>query len=930
MIDIVKFQLLLKHYKADFQLHWKDEIYKWKAVKQFQDNWDIEAENFGEMFKQATSKAYNLLDTGHSHPRSMIIRFSKYSDELTRAMFRRLFDEETDLAERVLQFQLSADELFEKVREKNDSGHDQNTNAISTYLWFMYPDKYFKYTYEIYKDVASAVGADYYPRRNGSADTMIRGMQFYDELRNIIISDTELCSMVASAESPDCYRDVLLVTTTVDVGFYIAKYYPSKEKQKVSSNMDIDYLSVLDFVEKYFDYRLVDTVQNQKEITVSDYEKAGQPIIEVAQKIANVLSKRYDLSYASPVLLFSKVGSDRVSKRRYLCISFKYAEYKDNPINISIFAEKTDEMTVLYRIGLDIQDDATPEALDQYHSHFNMPINDDDRLVYVGDSNKYGRPFELTGSSEDLRVKVQTGRIRKVGISCYVHRKADETNEFFHKEIMKAVRAVVPFYQHVLGIESPVYFPSLEEYDPGITVEMWKELLQNPEITYSYNLAMFKMMTELGGEATCARLAKEYGAAPTSYVGLANTMGMRIHKYIGCPLFEDADRKRIYTIMFFGRYVTEDGTRRYSWKLRPELEEALEEMDLSDIEMRIFENVSDQVVYDKNLILYGPPGTGKTYKSAIYAVAICDGKKLEDLADYDEVMRRYRELKENGRIAFTTFHQSYGYEEFIEGIKPVVDVDTADVSYTIEPGSFKKFCSRARNSYQSDSEQNAIPYVFIIDEINRGNISKIFGELITLIETTKRDGMKEALSATLPYSGESFCVPENVYILGTMNTADRSIALMDTALRRRFNFVEMMPDVNVLKDIGVDHVGSLDVVEMLRVINERITFLYDREHTIGHAFFTGLAQSPTIDTLATIFKKSIIPLLQEYFYEDYKKIQLVLGDNAKEDECKFIKDSEIKPQSLKGDWSDVLDLSERKYEINEKAFYNIESYIQII
>lgn len=191
-------------------------------------------------------------------------------------------------------------------------------------------------------------------------------------------------------------------------------------------------------------------------------------------------------------------------------------------------------------------------------------------------------------------------------------------------------------------------------------------------------------------------------------------------------------------------------------------------------------------------------------------------------------------------------------------------------------------------------EENTEPHVFIIDEINRGNISKIFGELITLIESTKRAGMSESASAILPYSGDEFSVPSNVYILGTMNTADRSIALMDTALRRRFQFIEMMPDSDVLRKIHADKVEDLDVAAMLDKINERITFLYDREHTIGHAFFTGLKDDASLSKLQSIFEKSVIPLLQEYFYEDYQKIQLVLGDNAKSDDSlKFILDEKV-------------------------------------
>lgn len=348
--------------------------------------------------------------------------------------------------------------------------------------------------------------------------------------------------------------------------------------------------------------------------------------------------------------------------------------------------------------------------------------------------------------------------------------------------------------------------------------------------------------------------------------------------------------------------------------------------------------IDDNIGIGLNTILYGPPGTGKTYYTAIYAVAICTGRTIEDVANepYSYILDKYNRLKKDNRVVFTTFHQSYGYEEFIEGIKPVVN-DVSNLSYTIEPGVFKRFCELARTPTDMGAVANTIeeikePYVFIIDEINRGNISKIFGELITLIEDTKRDGMEEQASAILPYSGESFSVPSNVYILGTMNTADRSIALMDTALRRRFQFVEMMPDSDVLRTIGADKVDDLDIALMLEKINERIAFLYDREHTIGHAFFAKLAKEPTIETLQSIFEKSVIPLLQEYFYEDYQKIQLILGDNGKTKPLtKFVLDEEVKVKNIfKGNADDVEELPEKKYTINKAAFSNLESYKQII
>ena len=495
-----------------------------------------------------------------------------------------------------------------------------------------------------------------------------------------------------------------------------------------------------------------------------------------------------------------------------------------------------------------------------------------------------------------------------------------------------------------------------------------------------------------------------------------------------------------------------------------------------------------------NTILYGPPGTGKTYHTVIYAVAVIENKELAQVEqeaknNYPAVLGRYRWYREQGRIEFTTFHQSYGYEEFIEGIRPVVaspdgtEGESGEIQYSVEPGVFKRFCEKAQrpgpsgaenfgfNEYPSiwkvslwgtgdnpvrseclehghirigwdgygkditdetdfadggsavlnafmnrmkigdivfscyssttidavgvvtgeyewhdeydtmkrlrkvkwivkDIRENILSinggvtmtrasvyrlgkvslddvyqiiekyhpapaapmaesrenYVFIIDEINRGNISKIFGELITLVEPAKRWGRPEGMKVMLPYSQKAFGVPENVYLIGTMNTADRSIAAIDTALRRRFFFREMLPNPDVLSDIFVE---DLSVAEMLDRMNRRIAVLYDREHTIGHAYFMPLKKNPTIEVLAGIFADSILPLLQEYFYEDYEKIRLVLGDNRKTDaEEQFIT---VKPNDygeLFGDTEVGLD-DGCSYEVNDSAFSNIEAYRSI-
>ncbi|EAK4522675.1 AAA family ATPase, partial [Campylobacter coli] len=490
-----------------------------------------------------------------------------------------------------------------------------------------------------------------------------------------------------------------------------------------------------------------------------------------------------------------------------------------------------------------------------------------------------------------------------------------------------------------------------------------------------------------------------------------------------------------------------------------------------------FENekiLSENQNLSLNQILYGSPGTGKTYHTIDKALEILG----ENLESRDEKKAKFDEYVKNGQIVFTTFHQSYGYEEFVEGIKPMMnnEANSQEIQYEIKDGIFKDICNRALENYENSNlnteelrekiklrekvekflnrlletnepisktkggnffinsfnnntieiysedverfdgifklslstfitllksniefnsavemfkkvfdrdyadrthtyyfnlvnkfkeyekqavlktEDNKISsnslnsYIIIIDEINRGNVSKIFGELITLIEPSKRIGESEELKVTLPYSGKKFGVPKNVYILGTMNTADRSITSLDTALRRRFEFVEMMPDPDLLKNVFIckdvenpnkdeDYLGDdaktegfAEILQNILIsINKRIEFLLDREKTIGHAFFMSEAVKfnkdnwckpdeyeedwyvLSISKLKSIFQNKIIPLLQEYFYNDYALISAVLNDNGMIEKCE--KDDKYL-QKIKN--LDNVD--------SEKIIYNIASF----
>lgn len=460
---------------------------------------------------------------------------------------------------------------------------------------------------------------------------------------------------------------------------------------------------------------------------------------------------------------------------------------------------------------------------------------------------------------------------------------------------------------------------------------------------------------------------------------------------------------------------------------------------------RVQSEESNMKIIPLNQILYGSPGTGKTYHTIDKALEIISKEeKIQIPSEDDRINRKkiFDEYVKNGQIVFTTFHQSYGYEEFVEGIKPIIDNDenSQEVKYDVKDGIFKELCDKSLKNYilsmqneneidldklifefanyinqdflnkgnefplenkvsikkillnskdeyrsfllggsikspqrltidiikrdylnfknkkilsfkdikpkydsQSDYHGNAIyyfmfynklkefeniqnekfkikkeilkSYIIIIDEINRGNVSKIFGELITLIEPSKRIGAKEELKVILPYSGKEFGVPKNVYIIGTMNTADRSITSLDTALRRRFEFIEMMPDVSKL---SMDCEG-INLQELLKAINTRIEYLLDREKTIGHAFFISVEN---LESLKKVFKNRIIPLLQEYFYNDYALIDAVLNKNG-------MLEISVENKDYLKNMTEFIESDKIVYKFSDSNNWNKDTFIKI-
>lgn len=872
-----KIRFIIAHYKANFATVNKQERYKWQALHWYKQHWKLEADDFAQMVENAFAKTSNLLASGMYYPYRMITKFAQSDPEAVRKIFRTLFDEQLPLEERYQTFRKGCQVWVDQLRRNSSEpektlNHYQDLRAVMVYLTFQYPEKYYLFKSAMYSTFRDRIG---FKELQSTQKTGIQKIENYTRMCEVILDevrkDTELLSMHKNRLDHTCYQDEALHLLTMDIVFY---------------------------------------------------------------------------------------GSNYMSED----------------------------------------------------------------LFSIGDH----------------------------------------------------------------------YWPASEEYDPGITKEMWTLLLQDPSVTSAEALKLLSMFLKLGGESSFLNLGAHFGN-PFDYKETLDNFSTRVMDKVNCAKCPKEYREFLkYIIPFVGRMAMDGDVKRDSWKLRDELYAALKEIDLSAVSLSVTgeeETMDTKTDVGLNTILYGPPGTGKTYHTAIYAVAIIENKELDTVKaeKYQDVVDRYNAYKAQGRIEFTTFHQSYGYEEFIEGIRPAVvdegdDAGSGNIQYSVQPGMFKKFCEKAdrpvagntirgdlgigenatvwkvslwgtgdnevrteclesghirigwdqygkditdetdfsagggrvvlnafmnkmqigdiifscysastidaigvvTGEYEWHDEYDEVKrvrkvnwivkgirenilelnggtsmtlasvyrlsniaiadvykliekyqpaqtlvstqkenYVFIIDEINRGNISKIFGELITLIEGTKRVGKSEGMKTLLPYSMKPFGVPDNVYIIGTMNTADRSIAAIDTALRRRFEFKEMLPDPEVLKGISVE---KLSIKEIMTRMNRRIAVLYDREHTIGHAYFMPLKYDNSMEQLADIFKNKVIPLLQEYFYEDYEKIRLVLGDNQKKDERnQFVLAKKINQADLFGNADIGLD-DGFAYEINEDAFMNPEAY----
>ena len=815
MINTDKIVPVIEAYKRDFSKIWTaGENHKWKAVKHFQDNWDIDAEDFAEMFKKATDKTEALLVSRNSFPKGMIIEFAKVDANATREMFRRLFDESADFAERVNDFKNSA----EKIRAQYDDGtwkqSYQTNNSITTYLWLMYPDKYYIYKYKVYKKCAEMFDDSYRPKRKGKIDEVIGGFKMYDEICAYLQNDKDIRQMLENVLTDDCYPDKMLKTMTIDFGFYTATYYKdSVDEWFPALDEYTPGLSVKDWCALLSDQDVFD--ENSLTVIKSFYEMGGQATCKE-------LSERF--------------GED---SGFYSIVSTKLAQRIHKKTGCPLIKDELSDNSKWWPI-----------------LYLGRQADNETAGVYIWKlRDELKEAYEMTVQESKKSGEKGSGKIDTLVIWKISH-GTSETG------IPKRLRSVLE--QRQVVVVNQWTLPLASQKTPQ--GETYMQEIKDGDyfyLCYAGEIVLFGQF--VGDEAILNQEMIDecdtYDWYERSYRIIAHSLDR--NKYKG--------KMKQWTSNFNSTCVkVTDNALFEELILKPYFDLTLDELNKAEFsEPYTKENFLKDVFitekqYDtltallnrkKNIILQGAPGVGKTFSARRLAYSIMGEK-------------------DKSRIEFIQFHQSYSYEDFIMGYRPN-DMGGFD----LQDGVFYRFCEKAKE------DPDKKPYFFIIDEINRGNLSKIFGELLMLIESDKR---KEEYKLKPVYGDEPFYVPDNLYIIGMMNTADRSLAMIDYALRRRFSFYTMTPafenaDRNgfdeYTKDIECElyHKAVKAIKDLNAVIRADKTL--GKGFEIGHSYFIPEDKSKVDDDwVRNVVEYEIFPLIEEYWFDDETKIK-----NAKDD-----------------------------------------------
>ncbi|UNL85272.1 AAA family ATPase [Priestia koreensis] len=784
MFDKFRLKEALLKYKENFvSSQWGNEKYKWEAVKCFQDNWDVNESDFADMLARSLSKTYNLLGSMNNFPSKMIQNFAKTAPEEVRAMYIALFDESKDVVTRIIKFKDMSSILLEKYG--NGAGqHYQYENAVSIYLWLRYPDKYYIYKYGEVKAVADELGSDMIFKKGAYVDNLRNFYSLYDEICEEIKKDNVLLDLFKSQLTDTCYPDPEYRTLTMDVGFYISRFYSQKDQPQQYEWFPTDYspeLTVEDWIGLLGDEEVFTTGSLEIMKRMKDY--GGQATCtQLAVKYGE--SKNFYNSGSSAL-------ARRVAEKTGCPVMERGTEntFWLPILYIGRIVDKDEEGSYIWKLREELEEALDNVDLSQVELYVaSAPGEEEHRYWWLNANPKIWTFSDIAvGEVQSYTLYNDKGNKRRI-FQNFLDAKAGDMLIGYESNPVKQIVAIGRISAEQDGEQ--IYFEKVEGLTSPIDYQTLKRFLELEKMEYFVNPqgSLFKLTK--GEYHFIYDMIREEN--PLSSEGEAE-------KYSKEDLLDEV-------------YMTEN---RYN------------------ILVAVLKN-------KKNIILQGAPGVGKTFAAKRLAYSIM-GEKDES------------------RIEFVQFHQNYSYEDFVMGYKPVND------GFELKYGIFYRFCQKAANQPEKE-------HFFIIDEINRGNMSKIFGELLMLIERDYR-GTK----ATLAYNGLSFTVPKNLYIIGMMNTADRSLAMIDYALRRRFSFFDIDPGFDsegfVKYQNTLNETFSL-LVSKVKELNKEITLdkSLGKGFCIGHSYFCSTTEC-TEEWMQSIVDYDILPMLSEYWFEDTGKLQ---------------------------------------------------------
>ena len=916
-------KLLIENYKKHIKSSkLKDEVYKWELINEFKGKPNTDAVDFYQEVKSIKFK--NLV---YAMGIAVLNDLTEVKPEEMRSLFKNLFDESKDLTDRITKFSTDSLKIYRDLGRTLQ--HHQDERSIATYLTYHNNEKYTLYKSSFYKRYCQLLGINEAEKNK----KYIHYLKLIDELiENYIKVDAELTDLVKS---------------------YIPKFYDGSNNKLLAQDILYTMLQketnneeVFEIIEEFIEQGKttnLKTISYPKtfngltlKVSFGQGVPARIPWIGLT-KSPNTISKGI-----YPVFLFYKefnklilaYGISETEKSDFDWINTEnhktikelhLKEFNKNPDRYGAsFVKGVYDLNIA--LDKDLIEKELKEIISEYNKlSFGSNYNKRQYWIYqpgkdalrwsdfyeegimgikwdeLGDLKKYKSRVELRESlinnfggegskkndvsaNDDFanKIRIDDIIIAKKGISTYLgygyvsseYYYDEDALDFKSRRKVNWIKKGEWIADHKIAIKTLTDISTDSKYIENVSKLIGIEMEeQRPKI-------LNQILYGPPGTGKTYRLQKEYFDKFT-----IKETALSRDQYLESLIGELSWWQTISIA------VLDLGSAKVNEIHEHEFIRVKEKLSSSkNVKPTIWSSLQSHTVMDCTNVNVTVRMDPLFFNKSDDSKWTIDIELLETLyPEAFEILEKSKNFvpdtnKSIKNYEFITFHQSFSYEDFIEGIKPKLDDSEKDVSFEIKDGVFKKLCLKA----EADPVNN---YAIFIDEINRGNVSAIFGELITLIEKDKRIGGTNEIKVRLPYSKSEFGVPLNLFIIGTMNTADRSVEALDTALRRRFSFTEIMPDSTLLTNIEFK---GFTLAEVLETINERIEVLLDRDHTIGHSYFLNL-ESGDVEGLKSVFANNIIPLLQEYFYHDYEKIALILGEGfVKVKENKTVKFANFK------------------------------------